>query len=95
MQLHPAARLHTPVVALSTEICILQVMNAVKPWQRPHKNVWMVGGYTEDHKKPQNCQNLGVGPYMGMGACTGQYGTRQTSYTRTFEPHKHSGISAV
>ena len=24
--------------------------------------------------KPQNCQNWGVGPCSGMGACTGQYG---------------------
>ena len=29
----------------------------------------MVGGYTEDLEKPQNCQNLGV------GACPGQYDT--------------------
>ena len=24
--------------------------------------------------KPENCQNWGVGPWSGMGACTGQYG---------------------
>ena len=29
----------------------------------------MVGGYTENLEKPQNCQNWGV------GACSGQYGT--------------------
>ena len=28
----------------------------------------MVGGYTENLEKPQNCQNWGV------GACSGQYG---------------------
>ena len=28
----------------------------------------MVGGYTENIVKPQNCQNWGV------GACSGQYG---------------------
>ena len=30
----------------------------------------MVGGYMEELKKPQNCQNWGV------GACPGQYGMR-------------------
>ena len=27
--------------------------------------------------KPQNCQNWGVGPCSGMGACTGQYGNSE------------------
>ena len=34
----------------------------------------MVGGYTENLEKPQNCQNWGVGTCSGMGACSGQYG---------------------
>ena len=34
----------------------------------------MVGGYTENPEKPQNCKNWGVGACMGMGACLGQYG---------------------
>ena len=25
-------------------------------------------------EKPQNCQNWGVGPYLEMEACSGQYG---------------------
>ena len=35
----------------------------------------MVGGYTENPEKPQNCQNWGVAACMGMSACSGQYGT--------------------
>ena len=34
----------------------------------------MVGGYTENLEKPQNCQNRGVDACTGMGACSGQYG---------------------
>ena len=34
----------------------------------------MVGGYMEDLKKQQNCQNLGA--WVGMGTCQIQYGTR-------------------
>ena len=34
----------------------------------------MVGGYTENPEKPQNCQNWVVGACTGMGACSGQYG---------------------
>ena len=37
----------------------------------------MVGSYTENPKKSQNCQNWGVGAYTGMGACSGQYGTEK------------------
>ena len=33
----------------------------------------MVGGYTENLEKPQNCQNWGVGTCAGMGAYLGQY----------------------
>jgi len=29
----------------------------------------MVGGYTENPEKPQNCQNWGVGTCAGMGTC--------------------------
>ena len=35
----------------------------------------VVGSYTENPEKPQNCQNWGVGACTGMGACSGQYGT--------------------
>ena len=35
----------------------------------------MVGGYTENLEKPQNCQNWGV------AACQGQYGTVPIMYT--------------
>ena len=37
----------------------------------------MVGGYMENLEKPQNCQNWGVGACLGMGACSGQYGSTQ------------------
>ena len=33
----------------------------------------MVGGYTENLEKPQNCQNWGVGTCVCMGTCPGQY----------------------
>ena len=31
---------------------------------------------TREPRKQQNCQNWGVGAYLGMGACSGQYSTR-------------------
>ena len=34
---------------------------------------FMAGGYTDDLKNKQNCQNWAVGVCMGMGACPGQY----------------------
>ena len=34
----------------------------------------MVGGYTENLEKPQNCQNWVVGACTGIGTCLGQYG---------------------
>ena len=34
----------------------------------------IVGGYTENLEKPQNCQKLWVGACAGMGTCPGQYG---------------------
>ena len=34
----------------------------------------MVGGYTENLKRPQNCQNWVVGACTGIGTCLGQYG---------------------
>jgi len=37
----------------------------------------MVGGYMENLKKPQNCQNWGVGACVGVGACPGQCGNLQ------------------
>ena len=37
----------------------------------------MVGSYTENSEKPQNCQNWGVGACPGMGICLGHYGTCQ------------------
>ena len=37
-----------------------------------YARISMVGGYTEDLKKPQNCQNWGVGACAGW-ACPGQY----------------------
>jgi len=40
----------------------------------------MVGGYTENLEKPQNCQNSGVGACSGMGTCSGQYGNDATCY---------------
>ena len=30
--------------------------------------------------EPQKCQNWGVGPWTGMGACPGQYGTFISPY---------------
>ena len=39
----------------------------------------MVGGYTEDLKNPQNCQNWEVGAYSGVGACPGQCHSQHSS----------------
>ena len=35
---------------------------------------FMVGGYTEDPKNQQNCQNWAVGACVGMATSPGQYG---------------------
>ena len=35
----------------------------------------MVGGYTENLEKPQNCQNWVVDTCTGIGTCLGQYGS--------------------
>ena len=46
-----------------------------------HKNLswWAVTRRTS--KNPHNCQNWEVGACTGMGACLGQYGTKDDSIT--------------
>ena len=39
-----------------------------------YARISMVGGYTENSEKQQNCQKWGVDTCMGMGTCSGQYG---------------------
>ena len=50
------------------------------------REISMVGGYTENPKKPQNGQNWGVGAYTGMGACSGQY----SIYLNLIQSHQDS-----
>ena len=49
------------------------VSSAELPSDSLRENFSMVGGYTENPEKSQNCQNWGVGACMGMDACLEQY----------------------
>ena len=47
----------------------------------------MVGGYTGNLEKPQNCQNWRVGAWSSMGTCSGQYGRCKSTITCILKPH--------
>ena len=53
----------------------------------------MVGGYTEDLEKPQNCQNRGVGTCSRMGVCPGQYGIRFSVLINTITGGCEHGVT--
>ena len=55
----------------------------------------MVGGYTENLEKPQNCQNWGVGACADMGTCPGQYCLRTWMARITLAPEGSGSLAKL
>ena len=66
----------------------IRAMLAQRTYLQIHyARISMVGGYTENPEKPQNCQKWRVGACTGMGTCSGQYGIYSQPHILRFPCH--------